>query len=120
MPRRISATVESFSLPVAATMLGIRGAGRGAVVRSALALFHGHDPITAVKYANYGQDIPDGDSGHEYVQAVVPDELVPAENQSYAVRVGLGLAMGLSRPQAEQWARIPTGRPRKNPAKAAS
>jgi len=115
MTTKISATVESYSLPVAATLLGIRGASKSGIVRTALALFHGHDRVEAVKYAYANRSEADADSGHERVVADIPDELTVTSNPAIAVRTGIGLAMGLSRTQAEQWAKssIEIGRPKK-------
>jgi hypothetical protein len=112
---KISATVESFSLPVAATILGIRGASKSGVIRTALALFHGHDRADAIKYAYSNQGEADAATGRERIVADIPDELAVADNAALAVRIGIGLGMGLSRPQAEQWAKasVVMGRPRK-------
>lgn len=111
MTTQISTTVDSSSLPLAATFLGIRGASRAGIVRAALALFHGHDRVTATRYAGNSK-ILDADSGRERVVASIPDELQVPEHPAWAIRVGLGMAAGLSRSQAEIWAQMEQGRPR--------
>jgi hypothetical protein len=116
VPNRVSATVDSYTLPVAATMLGVRGASRAGIVRSALALFHGRDRAEAARFANSDAKLHDAESGREHIRATIPDDLPVPENQAWAVRVGLGMAMGLSRTQAEKWAKIDQGRPRKQEA----
>lgn len=116
MPHQVSATVESYSLPVAAAFLGIRGASRAGIVRSALALFHGHDRADAARYAYSDEKLSSAESGHERIVAKIPDELLVNDRPSWAIRVGLGMAMGLTRAQAEKWAAssIEVGRPRKD------
>jgi hypothetical protein len=110
MSVRIDARVPEHSLPIAATFLGIRGSSRAGIIRTALALFQGKTPAEAISYADGGRDV----NTHGLVGAMVPDELVPTDvNKSWAVRVGLGMAAGLSREQAESWARMDRGRPRK-------
>jgi hypothetical protein len=95
-------------------MLGAQGASRAGIIRSALALFHGHDRATAVKYAR--SDQREDTSGREHIVARIPDELPVPDKPAWAIRVGLGMAMGMNREQAEWWATttIPQGRPSKS------
>lgn len=112
MATRVGATIDPLSVPIAAARLGIRNASMSGVVRAALALFHGHENDEAIKYA-IGENKRFNDTGPGHIVAQVPDELAKGcgDNRSFAIRVGLGLAMGMSRQQAEHWAKMPTGEP---------
>jgi hypothetical protein len=56
MTIQVATTVDTLSLPVAAKFLGISGAGNAAIIRAALALYHGHSLTDAVNYAVPNKD----------------------------------------------------------------
>lgn len=103
MTVRVGAVVPPHSIPIASALLGIRGASQAGVIRAALALFQGKTPLEAGKYAASQQ------SNSSWVTANVPDELAPETDKSWAIRVGLGLAAGMERDEAEAWARMRPG-----------
>jgi hypothetical protein len=95
-------------------LLGLHGASKSAVMRVALALFHGKPPVEAIKYAALNSR--ESETGHERIVFDIPEDLkVPEDvSASWATRVGLGIAMGMTRADAEYWAESnfkPTGRP---------
>lgn len=121
----ISADIPEDSLSSAAFGLGLNRsqASRSGIVRAALALYHGHDRETAREYI-----IPEtkknsrlGSNGQEQVTADVPEDLATVEGvtRAFALRVGLAMAAGLTRKEAENWAKMTVrsvGRPRKEVA----
>jgi hypothetical protein len=114
MTVQVATTVDTPSLPVAAKLLGISGAGNAAIVRAALALYHGHSMADAAKYA-----VPDADTDNRRTRIVakIPDDLPIPESPAWAIRVGIGLAMGLRRKDAEYWAStVERGRPKQSAA----
>lgn len=121
----ISADIPEDSISSAAFGLGLNlsDVSRSGVVRAALALFHGMSRDEARECVQPKRKTPArlGSEAQDYVTAQVPDELADVGNvqRAYAVRLGLALASGMPRKQAESWARMtmrPVGRPRKEPA----
>ena len=117
---RVGTTIDPVFVPIAAATLGIRNASTSGVIRAALALFHGQSTDEAVKHAMPENQRFKANDGPSTVFAQVPDELAEncGDNKSYAVRVGLGIAMGMTREQAERWAQVKIGRPKKETADA--
>ena len=116
---RVDARVPAKSLSSAAIGLGLERSmtTRSGVVRAALALFHGKDRETAYRLAMPTHNSRlSADKGSERVGADVEAELANTGDAkiSYAIRVGLGMAAGFTRAEAEEWAAmIKPGRPRK-------
>lgn len=97
---------------------------KSGIVRAALALVAGKSPDEIKRYAN-GSNSPNLDSGGKSaIGAQVPEDLLDAARSqlgpdteiAYTVRVGLAMAAGLNREQAEAWAKLSPGRPRKSAA----
>jgi hypothetical protein len=83
---------------------------RSAIIRAALVLFHSDDRHAAREYAKTKHAL--GTDGPQKIAARVPSELlenIEDRQVSYAVRVGIGMASGQTRKQAEVWARQSVG-----------
>jgi hypothetical protein len=112
----IAVTIPPHSLSIAAAKLGLpRNTSKSAILRIALALGKGMSREEVLSYAR-----PRASNLEIPVQKIVsfdaPAELISEsdKNRSFLVRVGLGLAAGMTRKEAEAWARMPSGRvPRK-------
>jgi hypothetical protein len=120
MPVTVGADVPEDSLSSAAFGLGLNRekVSRSGVIRAALALFHGNDKDTAREYATPKNQTQLGSNGQTFVTAQVPEDLADTGDtpRAYAIRVGLALAAGLSRKEAENWAKMvvnKVGRPAK-------
>jgi len=115
MRTMVGAIVPENGLAIAAAMLGIPDPTQTDTVAAALALYHGmsRDQARARVLGRRRQPASLGSDGPKQVSARVDADLadVGAANRSFAIRVGLGLSAGLDRAQAEQWARMPVGRP---------
>lgn len=114
----IGARLPEDSLSSAAFGLGLDQATtpRSGVIRAALALFHGRDRNDAKQLAKPARKSRLGSDGTERVTARVDAELADTGEVplSYAIRVGLAMAAGLDRKQAENWAAMMhPGRPSK-------
>jgi hypothetical protein len=119
----IAADIPEDSLACAAVGLGqdISRVSRSGLVRAALSLYHGHTRDQAKSYIVLGQNPAQLSSkGQDRVTAVVPEELAQVDGErAFAIRVGLAMAAGLGRKEAETYARMhvrPKGRPRKDDA----
>jgi len=103
----VGATIPEDTMAHAAYgLLGSRfdQASRSGLVRAALALYKGANRDQAISYAQRTARL--GSEGQDYVTAKVPDELAQVDcERAYAIRVGLAMAGGLSRKQAESYAR---------------
>jgi Lsr2 len=109
----VSATIPQDILPGAALGLGVslHSTPRTDLVKAALALFQGKSRDEARELIDSRKYQLGGD-GPQYVVARVPQELADTGNaeRAYAIRVGLLMAGGLSRREAETWARMTRGR----------
>lgn len=123
----ISADIPEDSLSSAAFGLGLNRSQitRSGVIRAALALYHGNDRETAREYVTppSQKSARLGSEGQEQVSADVPEHLANVEGttRAHAIRVGLAMAAGLTRKEAENWAKMSVrsiGRPRKAPVSA--
>jgi hypothetical protein len=116
MRTTVGAIVPENGLAIAAAILGIPDPSQTDAVAAALALYHGMSPEQARSRVLARRRRPSslGSQGPKQVSARVDADLadVGDANRSFAIRVGLGLSAGLDREQAEQWARMPVGRPR--------
>jgi hypothetical protein len=122
MPVTIGATIPEDGFTSAAMGLGLPlSTAKSGLFRAALALVCGKTKDEAREYAS---SIPRnrnlGTNGNFHATGVVPEDLLEAaelamENadRAYIVRVGMGMAAGLSRKQAESWARMHRGSNRK-------
>jgi hypothetical protein len=109
MPNKmVTADIPENGLSSAALGLGVPlgKVNRSGLVRAALALFHGMDRDTAITYLDAAKPSRLGSKGQDLVSAYVPEELadVGETNRAYAIRVGLALAAGATKEQAESWA----------------
>lgn len=119
----IRAHIPEDGLSSAAIGLGLPpSTSKGGVIRAGLAILAGKSRDEARRYATSTPDNHDlGSNGTIHTTALVPEDLLAQaenalpnnNNTAYAVRVGLAMAMGYSRKQAESWAKLPTGRPPK-------
>lgn len=109
--RVVKVAVPENGLRSAANGLGLAGAGITALIRAALMIYHGADEDSAARAVK-----PDLKRKGGYVSALVDDHLIPKDAPvSWAVRVGLFMADGYDRVQAERMAAEgwKPGRPRK-------
>lgn len=113
----VGADIPEDSLSSAAFGLGLNlsATPRIGVVRAALALFHGQSRDAAREYAQSSRKSKLGSDGKDFVAGKVPEVLADTGDteRAFAIRVGLAMAAGLTRKQAESWARMQRGRPRK-------
>ena len=123
----VGAYVAEDSLSSAAFGLGldVANVSRSGVIRAALALFHGYDRNEAREYVQSKRNARLGSDGLDWARAKVPEEFADTgdTNLSMAIRIGLAMAAGLSRKQAENYARTvvpPVGYPAGKPRKIAS
>jgi hypothetical protein len=74
--------------------------------------------MEAIKYASASNK--EDDSSRVHASFEIPDDLRISDGIStaWAIRVGLGLAMGLSRREAEYFAQVKRGRPARGSADA--
>jgi hypothetical protein len=110
----IGATIPEDGLSSAAIGLGLPPhTSKGGVFRAALAVLAGMSRDEARRYAASTPGKNElGTDGTIYTTALVPEELLDAartafgssDNTAYLVRVGLAMAAGYSRKQAENWA----------------
>jgi hypothetical protein len=118
----IGATIPEDGFTSAAVGLGLPlTTSKSGLFRAALALVSGKDRNAAREYAASVPKNRDlGSDGNFHATAVVPDELLAeaeramsGADRAYIVRVGFGMAAGLTRKQAESWARMHRGPQRK-------
>ena len=111
--RRISALIHNDSLPIARAILGLQTMDKSAIIRAALALYKGLPADEARNYAynNAVGSLSTDDYSNQFVSARVPDELLEgiSGNLSHAIRVGLAMAAGMSRKEAEKYAQMKPG-----------
>lgn len=119
--RMIGAVVPEDSISSAAMGLGVDLASvtRSGVARAALALFHGMPKDEAKQFVRPNDKKARlGSDGQDFIGFRAPDELIDVgdHERSYAIRVGLAMAAGLTRKEAESWAKMSRGRPPKEHA----
>ena len=126
MPKLITADVPQYGLSSALAGFKLNMGldmpmSKSGIIRAALALVAGKSNDEIRQYAT-GGNTPNLDSGGKYaIGAQVPEDLLEeAQAQlgegteiAFTVRVGLAMAAGLTRDQAESWAQMTRGRPRK-------
>jgi hypothetical protein len=120
----VSADIDSSAITGAAIGLGFRNGtvSRSGLVRAALALFHGGTEREAIELAATVKNSRLGSNREkmqDWVTANVPDGLADTGeiNRALAIRIGLAMAAGYSREDAETHARNcvrSVGRPCKN------
>jgi hypothetical protein len=126
MAKTITADVPEFGLSSALAGLKLtRGIdlpmSKSGIIRAALALVAGKSPDEIRRYATGGNTTNLDSGGKSAIGAQVPEDLLEdARAQlgqdaeiAFTVRVGLAMAAGLTREQAESWAHMTRGRPRK-------
>jgi hypothetical protein len=105
----------------ASKVLGVAGISANKLINTALRLYNGEDRDELVREIQPQSNLRGSKKRAKVDAALVGD----TENAAWAVRVGLGMAMGMEREQAEEWAstivmhggkREGSGRPRKTPA----
>jgi hypothetical protein len=101
----VGADVPRNAVSSAAMGLGTLNASRSGILRAALALFHGADTSRAREYA-VGKAARLESNDQDWLNGAVPDEFADTGEvqRAYAIRVGLGIAAGMSREAAEDWA----------------
>src|SRR5260370_40886461 len=117
----VAATLPEDTLAIAAAGLGLdlSTTPRIGLVKAALALFHGSSREDARKLVLPHRSRLSAD-GAQKVIGQIPAELanVGDAERACAIRVGMGMAIGLSRHEAEKWASaIQRGRPAGSPNK---
>lgn len=117
----IGAHILEDSLSSAALGLGLPlTTSKGGIIRAGLAIYAGKTRDEARRYAA-SKETDLGSDGVTYTTALVPEELLNEarerlsedDSQAFAVRVGLAMAAGATRKQAESFAKLHPGRPRK-------
>lgn len=107
-------------LDIASKLLGVPGVSANKLINAAILLYQGEDRDAVARSIS----TPMSDLTGRVKTAKVKTEILDGiENISGAIRIGIGLAMGLTREQAESWAslveqggkREGAGRPRKTP-----
>jgi hypothetical protein len=122
----IGAPILEDSLSSAALGLGLPlTTSKGGIIRAGLAIFAGKSRDEARRYAA-SKEANLGSEGITFTTALVPEELLSdaeqrlsdEDSRAFAVRVGLAMAAGATRKQAESFARLHAGRPRKQASAA--
>jgi hypothetical protein len=102
----------------ASKVLGLAGVSANALINAALRLYNGEEKDQVIRDLQPQTDL----RGSEKRAKVDAGLLENVENGAYAARVGIGIALGMDREQAEEWAKITekrggarpgAGRPRK-------
>lgn len=110
MPRTVGARVPADALKHAAIGLGLSpDASKSGVIRGALALFHGLDPQRFIEPPRkpVGRGVTTTRANVIDVAIEAPAELAempPGVKRATAIRVGLAMATGWSREDAQAWA----------------
>jgi hypothetical protein len=134
MTRTITADVPNFGLSSALAGLKLtRGVdlpvniSKSGIVRAALAVVAGKSADEIMRCAT-GNSSPNLESGGKSaIGAQVPEDLLREAQArlgedaeiAFTVRVGLAMAAGFTQEQAESWAHMTRGRPRKQATSAA-
>lgn len=120
---KVGARIPAHSLKYAAMGLGLSpNTSKTGLMRAALALFHGKTPEEAYELAMPPTPKPRRIMGGPEIIDIVGDvdeslAQLPSEiGKATAIRIGLAIARGWDREDAEEWAKMPRGRPRKDRA----
>jgi hypothetical protein len=116
MRQMIAVTIPEDGLISAAMGSGIPlTTSKSGILRMAAAIAGGMSKDEARQYASTTRKDHSLETGPKQVIAEAPDELISLldaryENRAFGIRVGIGMMAGLSRKQAESWARMHVGR----------